>query len=281
MSTPGLNGEPSARQDGLIDRVAERLFALPAVEAVTLGGSRAQGTHRLDSDWDLGIYYRGAFDPRSLRDIGWPGEVSDIGAWGGGVFNGGARLHIDGRRIDVHYRDLDAVEHGRSEAAHGRFRIEPLLFHLAGIPSYLLIAELAISTVLRGTLDQPRAYPAALRASAPKIWWENAELVFSYARANHAPYGRLTQCVGLVAQAASQTAHAILAARGEWITNDKTLLTRAGLAEIDQVTATAQPEPNNLRLVVSQARWLCKKTLLAATDGGAPGIAGSQNRAFR
>ena len=32
--------------------VADRLAELPAVRAVTLGGSRAEGTHRPDSDWD-------------------------------------------------------------------------------------------------------------------------------------------------------------------------------------------------------------------------------------
>lgn len=36
-----------------------RLGALPGIRAVVLGGSRARGTHRPDSDWDLGLYYRG------------------------------------------------------------------------------------------------------------------------------------------------------------------------------------------------------------------------------
>src|SRR5262245_42906765 len=120
---------------GWLDQVADRLAGLPEVRAVTLGGSRAQGTHRPDSDWDLAVYYRGAFDPGTLRGLGWAGHVSEIGAWGGGVFNGGAWLEIEGRRVDVHYRDLDAVEHELAESARGRFRIEPLLFHLAGIPS--------------------------------------------------------------------------------------------------------------------------------------------------
>lgn len=39
------------------------LAALPGVLAVTLGGSRSQGTHRPDSDWDYAVYYRGVFDP--------------------------------------------------------------------------------------------------------------------------------------------------------------------------------------------------------------------------
>lgn len=251
--------------DSFVDRVADRLAALPTVVAVMLGGSRAQGTQRPDSDFDLGVYYRGRFDPQTLRDIGWSGEVFELGAWGGGVFNGGAWLHIEGRRVDVHYRDLDTVERELGEAAAGRFRIEPLLFHLAGIPSYLVVAELAIGTVLRGRLRVPERYPEALRLNAPQVWWDTAELVFSYARVNHAPYGRLTQCVGLLAQAASQSAHAVLAARGEWVTNEKTLLTRAGLADIDQVIATAQPVPEDLERVLARARVLCQAAVLAAT----------------
>ncbi len=130
------------------------------MRAVALGGSRAEGTHRPDSDWDLAVYYRGPFDPDDLRALGWPGEVSEIGGWGGGVFNGGAWLTIDGRRVDVHYRDLDVVEHELAEAAEGRFRVEPLLFHLAGIPTYLIVAELALNEVLRGDPPAPGRLPA-------------------------------------------------------------------------------------------------------------------------
>jgi hypothetical protein len=90
--------------------IAGRLAELPHVEAVNLGGSRGQGTHRPDSDWDFAIYYRGHFDPQALRDVGWPGEVFGVGGWGGGVFNGGAWLEVDHRRVDVHYRDLDTID---------------------------------------------------------------------------------------------------------------------------------------------------------------------------
>jgi predicted nucleotidyltransferase len=133
--------------------------------AVALGGSHAQGTHRPDSDWDLALYYRDAFDPQTLRDIGCHGHVSEIGEWGGGVFNGDAWQQVEGHRVDVHYRDLDSVEHELAEATAGRFRIEPLLFHLA------------------------------------------------------------------------------LAGRGEWITNEKTLLVRAGLSDADRIIARAPLRP--------------------------------------
>ena len=161
--------------------VADRLAGLPAVQAVTLGGSRAEGTHRPDSDWDFSVYYRGRFDPQKLRDIGWPGEVSEVGGWSEGVFNGGAWLEIDNRRTDVHYRDLDVIDREMAAAQEGRFSIEPLMFHLAGIPSYLVLAELSVKRVLRGQLPTPE-YPAALRQRAREVWWGRADLTFGYAR---------------------------------------------------------------------------------------------------
>jgi predicted nucleotidyltransferase len=218
-----------------LDTTADRLASLPTVQAVALGGSRAQGTNTPDSDWDLAIYYRGPFDPADLRAVGWEGEVSEVGGWGGGVFNGGAWLTIDGRRVDVHYRDLDVVEHEVAEAEEGRFRVEPLLFHLAGIPSYLVVAELAINQVLRGDLPRPTAYPEKLRTAAAERWHGTADATLTYAKANHAPAGRLTEVAGAIATAAVQAGHGVLAGWGEWVTNEKRLLERVGLRQVDDI----------------------------------------------
>lgn len=247
--------------------VASRLAGLPGVQAVTLGGSRAEGTHRPDSDWDFSVYYRGRFDPQALRAVGWPGEVFEVGGWSKGVFNGGAWLEIDGRKSDVHYRDLDTVDREIAASRDGRFDIEPLSFHLAGVPSYLVLAELAVKRVLYGQLPALE-YAPALRERAPQVWWGRAEQTFGYARANHAPHGRLTQCAGLVAQATSQAAHAVLAARGEWITNEKQLLTRAGLRQVDGLLAAAGPDTAGLRDLVDSSRSLCSDALRAAVSGG-------------
>jgi hypothetical protein len=250
-----------------LDTVADRLALLPAVEAVTLGGSRAQGTERPDSDWDLAVYYRGAFDPADLRAVGWEGEVCEIGAWGGGVFNGGAWLTIEGRRVDVHYRDMDVVEHEVAEAEAGRFRVEPLMFHLAGIPTYLLAAELAINKVLRGELPRPGAYPRALRESAPAHWHGMAAATLAYAKAGHAPKNAVTQVAGAIALAATQTAHAVLAGRGEWVTNEKGLVARAGLAEVDAVVHDLTDGPAALARAVTDVETLLARAVAAVTAG--------------
>ncbi|MGW0993745.1 nucleotidyltransferase domain-containing protein [Streptomyces sp. NPDC002520] len=244
---------PSDTDRTFLDTVADRLAALPTVLAVALGGSRAQGTHTPESDWDLAVYYRGPFDPGHLRAVGWEGEVSEVGGWGGGVFNGGAWLTIDGRRVDVHYRDLDVVEHELAEAEQGRFKVEPLLFHLAGIPTYLVVAELAVNQVLRGRLPRPGSYPDALRRTAPERWSGTARATLGYAKAHHAPHGRLTEVAGALATAAVQAGHAVLAARGEWVTNEKRLLERAGLRRIDEVVGALRPEPDALVRAVADA----------------------------
>ena len=69
------------------------------------------------------------------------------------------------------------------------------------------------------------------------------------------------QCVGLVAQATSYAAHAVLAARGEWITNEKTLLNTAGLRCVDEFVAAVQPDPDALRDMVDRSRAACLDAL--------------------
>ncbi|MFD7276021.1 nucleotidyltransferase domain-containing protein [Streptomyces sp. NPDC059862] len=252
---------PSLTDSDFLNAVADRLATLPTVQAVALGGSRAQGTHTPDSDWDLAIYYRGAFDPADLRAVGWEGEVSEVGGWGGGVFNGGAWLTIEGRRVDVHYRDLDVVERELAEVKEGRFRVEPLLFHLAGIPSYLVVAELAINRVLRGEVPRPAGYPEKLRRTASERWYGTARATLAYAKANHAPAGRPTEVAGAIATAAVQAGHGVLAARGEWVTNEKRLLERAGLRTVDDVLASlsAGTDPDTLNQAITQAQALFER----------------------
>ncbi|MET8979894.1 nucleotidyltransferase domain-containing protein [Streptomyces sp. NPDC004539] len=246
-----------------LDAVADRLAALPTVRAVALGGSRAQGTERPDSDWDVAVYYRGAFDPGELRAIGWPGEVSEVGGWGGGVFNGGAWLSVEGRRVDVHYRDLDVVERELAQAREGRYRVEPLLFHLAGIPTYLVVAELAVNRVLRGETPRPDGYPDKLRTTARARWYDAAKATLDYARAAHAPARRWTEALGAIAVAATQTGHAVLAARGEWVTNEKRLLERAGLRDVD----TAVREAADVGEAIERARALFEERIRAVPGG--------------
>ena len=123
-----------------------------------LGGSRADGTHRPDSDWDLGLYYRGAFDPDALRRLGHEGHVSEFGEWGP-IMNGGAWLTLDGTPVDVLYRDLDQVERWLDDARAGRFAVLTQNGYIVGAPTYLPVGELALCRPIAGDLPRP-AFPA-------------------------------------------------------------------------------------------------------------------------
>jgi hypothetical protein len=246
---------PADADDAFCAEAAGLLAGLRGVRAVSLGGSRAAGTAAPDSDWDFAVYYRGDFDPASLRSLGWPGQIFPIGGWGGGVFNGGAWLRAGERRVDVHYRDLDDVEHHIAEARAGRFGIERLLFHLAGIPTYIVVAELALHRVLSGELPRP-GYPAALRRAAPQRWRDDARLTLGYARTAHAARGHVAGTAGTIAVAACQCAHAVLAERGQWVTNEKVLIDRAGLRGIDDVLTGLTAEPGQLLGAVERAAAL-------------------------
>ena len=208
----------------------EGLSSLSDVQAVALGGSRAAGTNAPDGDWDYAIYYRGAFDPENLRAKGWQGEVSEIGAWGGGVMNGGAWLTIDSRRVDIMYRDLDEVEHWCAEARAGRFEKGLLRFYVAGIPSYVLMAELATNLVLFGDLPVP-TYPAALAEEAGRRWQADALASLAYGEAALRRRGDPTVGLANASRGLIEAAHARMARRREWVLNEKGLVNRAGLAD--------------------------------------------------
>jgi hypothetical protein len=267
--------------DAFCAYVVGRLAGLPGVLAVALGGSRAAGTNRPDSDWDFAVYYRGAFSPDDLRALGWPGTVFEIGGWGGGVFNGGAWLQVDGRKIDVHYRDLEDAEYRLREAQAGRFGIERLQFHLAGIPTYIVLAELAGNKLLAGELPaelNPPQYPDALRAAASRGWWGSAQATLDYGRDAYAERGRVTETAGTIALAAFQAAHAAAAAAGRWVTNEKTLLDRTGLRGVDEILAGLTPDTATLTRAVERARELLEIVVSRADPGpaaaGATGGAG-------
>ncbi len=226
---------------------------LPGAEAVALGGSRAPGTHRPDNDWDFSIYYRRLFDPQALRDLGWPGEVFEVGGWSKGVFNGWAWLQIDGRKTDVHHRDLDVRDREIAASQDGQFDIEPLSFHLAGAPSYLVPAELAVRRVLHGQLPTPE-YPTALRERAPKVWWGRAEQTFGYARANHVPWGGPPSAPGSSRRRRLRRRTRCWPRGASGSPTRSRLLTRAGLRQVDDLLAAAGPDPAVLRGLVEGAR---------------------------
>ena len=111
------------------------------------------------------LYYRGPLDAANLRELPFEGDVAEPGAWGR-LMNGGASLTVDGRRVEVIYRDLDAVEHWVAEASEGRFEIDAVDGWLAGMPTYVLVGELASCEALPGGTEVQMAYVCQVTAAA-------------------------------------------------------------------------------------------------------------------
>jgi hypothetical protein len=220
-----------------VAELVDVLAALPGAVAVVLGGSRALGTGAPGSDWDLGLYYRGAID---LSALAARGTVHPPGSWGR-VMNGGAWLRCGGEKVDVLLRDLDVVDHWTARAERGEFEVDALLGYLAGIPTYTLVAELASCTVLRGEL-RAVPYPPALAAAAPPVWRFCRTFSLEYARA-HARRGDVAAATGQAAKAVAEEAHARLCERARWVCNEKGLAAAAGLAGVQPLFARVPGEP--------------------------------------
>ncbi|MFN8592049.1 MAG: nucleotidyltransferase domain-containing protein [Thermomicrobiales bacterium] len=234
-----------------VSEVVARVATVPGVVAVALGGSRARGTERPDSDWDLGLYYRDGIDTDAIRALGYEGTVVAPGDWGR-IVNGGAWLTVEGVRVDLLYRDLDVVEHWLVEAEAGRFEVDYLPNHVAGLPTYTLAGELAQNITLHGVLPLP-AFPAALRQRAP-LWWEaHAAFIFSVLE-GYAARGEGALCAALLARAVVSIAHARLASAGEWVLNEKGLIGRANLGDAAAPLAALGGTPRELRAAVAAVR---------------------------
>lgn len=238
-----------------VTTLVERVGRIPGVKAVTLGGSRARGMARPDSDWDFGLYYRDSIDTEAIRALGYPGQVVEPGEWGR-IVNGGAWLEVDGERVDLLYRNLDEVEHWVAEANAGRFEIDRVGGHVAGLPTYILAGELALGTVLRGSLSRP-SFSAELRRAAPPAWDGDAAFSLLVAEGMAARDDPVA-VAGLLARAAISSAHARLAARGAWALNEKGILERAGLEEATDVLTAVGWTRQRLEASVARMRELLR-----------------------
>ncbi|MEU0568785.1 nucleotidyltransferase domain-containing protein [Nonomuraea sp. NPDC005983] len=217
--------------------VAHQLMEIPGVVAVVLGGSRARGTHRPDSDIDLGLYYRGTLDVGALRtlavELGGEGtEVTAPGGWGPWV-NGGGWLTIDGWRVDWIYRDLDRVHRIWDDCQEGRYEIGVQAGHPLGFYSHAYAGEVALCRVLAdpsGDLadlrERTRAYPAALGAALVEGLWE-ADFAVQLAR-----YGAVgadpAYAAGCLFRAVGVACQALHGHAGQWLINEKGMVASAG-----------------------------------------------------
>jgi hypothetical protein len=212
--------------------LARRLVEVDGVLAVALGGSRARGTNRPDSDWDVGIYYRQPLDVDGLRAVaaaaGFAGELTESGAWGPWV-NGGGWLTHSGEHVDWLYRDVDRAAGIVADCRAGRYEIGVQAGHPLGFYSHGYAGEVALCQVLAdptGELTALRAetarYPVRLGEALVRGAWE-AEFLVDVAGKGDASYvaGCLFRAVGVLT-------HALHGRAGQWLINEKGMVQSAG-----------------------------------------------------
>jgi hypothetical protein len=230
--------------------LVESLMGIAGTVAVArVGGGDARAAPGGEPAYVL--YYRGTLNTAELRELPFEGDVSEPGAWGR-LMNGGASLAVEGRRVEVIYRDLDAVKRWVAEATEGRFEIDAVDGWLAGMPTYVLVGELATCEALAGELPRPE-FPGALRESATRRWRDNAASALEIAE-SLASRGDVAGSVGLLASAAVATAQARLAERGEWALSESGIVRRAGLSRTEAILAATGDRPLDLERAVSRMR---------------------------
>jgi hypothetical protein len=276
--------------DGAVElaELAGRLSAVGGVVAVALGGSRARGTHRPDSDTDLGVYYRGALDVAALQALA--GEVSDHpvtitrpGEWGPWV-DGGGWLTIAGHRVDWIYRDLDRVHRVWADCRAGRYETGQQPGHPLGFYSHAYAGEVALCRVLAdpdGSLAalraQTQAYPQALAESLVRGLWEAdfAVRLAGYAVAGEDP----TYAAGCLFRAVGVACQALHGHARRWLLNEKGMVAATGrlenappdfAARAHALLARPGPDRAQLARTVTAAGQLIAAVRTAAGEPPAP-----------
>src|SRR5699024_8145579 len=166
--------------DNIIQNVSKELTGLPGVVGVVLGGSRARGTHRPDSDIDIGIYYDASkgFNTKDveqsaaqLNDEKQDRLITALGEWGEWI-NGGGWLVVDGHHVDLLFRDIKQVHKVIDDCLSGLVSIHYQTGHPHGYLNVMYMRELAICRTLprrEGRLAplKPKTtpYPAILKAA--------------------------------------------------------------------------------------------------------------------
>jgi hypothetical protein len=234
---------------GPVAELCASLARIRGVEAVTIGGSRAAGTAEAGSDWDVGVYYRGAIDLERLARYG---DVHPPGSWGR-IMNGGAWLTLPGTKVDVLLRDHDVVLHWSGEARRGAYELDALLGYLAGVPTYSLMAELAVNRTVVGHVPAAGEYPEALAEAGVRRWPFHADFSLAHARMR-AERGDVVGAVGQAAKAIIELAHARACSRRLWVLNEKKILEQAGLTHLEARFASVPAAPLELAAWVDGLR---------------------------
>jgi predicted nucleotidyltransferase len=156
--------------------IAKKISGVHGVCAIVLGGSRARGAARTDSDFDVGIYYDRELDVEGIRRVATEialarttPVVTEPYTWGRWV-NGGAWIDTSGGRVDFLYRNLVDVRRVLEQSQRGEYEHDFDQQPSFGFRSYNYLAELRCCApladserIIEKLKESCWEYPAALR----------------------------------------------------------------------------------------------------------------------
>jgi predicted nucleotidyltransferase len=142
--------------DHTIQKIVEEINGLPGVVGVVLGGSRAKGNHRPDSDIDIGIYYdeTQGFNTDNvekaalkINDEKKNNLITSLGDWGEWI-NGGGWLLVNGYHVDLIFRDIKKVNEVIKDCLSGKVTVHYQTGHPHGFLNVMYMGELNICKIL-------------------------------------------------------------------------------------------------------------------------------------
>lgn len=169
-----------------LQQVTHELAQVKGVAGVVLGGSRARGNAKPDSDFDIGIYYHSQdLDWERMKSIAKEFDdhhephMAPPGEWGPWI-NGGGWLSIQQRNVDFLLRDYDFVSKIISDCEKGLFSTNYQIGHPNAFYSYMLMGEAHLCVHLQDPMKKLEAltsrtspYPVTLqRAIVDKFSFE-------------------------------------------------------------------------------------------------------------
>lgn len=164
----------------ILDKIIMALDEAPGVVGVVLGGSRARGTNRPDSDIDIGIYYDSADGfglshiysiATELDDAHRTDLITPLGGWGEWV-NGGGWLVVDGYHVDFIFRDVRRVERVIDDCLAGKITTHYHAGHPHAYINTMYMGEMAVCKILTdkyrwlaGLKAMTKPYPVEMKKS--------------------------------------------------------------------------------------------------------------------
>jgi hypothetical protein len=227
--------------DDLLQRVVTALAEVESIAAIVLGGSRARGTAHATSDYDIGLHFSSArpldtdrllLAVKTFVDDPDAATVTPVGAWGPWII-GGAWLSVEGRKVDLLYRNVEAVDDIIDACRSGEISMHYQAGHPHGFCSAIWMGEIALCKVLHdpsGIIAALKAktvpYPAELGdALIRRFAWEilfaieNGELAVSRDEQTHV--------AGCTYRALACTAQVLFALNGRYLITEKGALAEA------------------------------------------------------